>query len=153
MRSPDTSLSSTSKPASAATWAMPLPIWPAPITPIFLMVSAMIVVRLAPVRLTLAVLAEFGGKLGQRLIEIGDKAIVGDLEDRRLLVLVDRDDHLGILHAGEMLDGARDADRDIEFRRHHLAGLADLPVVGRIAGIDRCARGPNRGAELVGNRF
>ncbi len=31
----------TSKPASAQTWAMPLPIWPAPITPTLRMVSAM----------------------------------------------------------------------------------------------------------------
>ena len=46
------------------------------------------------------------GKLRQRLIEVGDQAVVGDLEDRRLLVLVDRHDHLGVLHAGEMLDRA-----------------------------------------------
>ena len=36
MRSGETSLSITSKPASAQTWAMPLPIWPAPTTPTFL---------------------------------------------------------------------------------------------------------------------
>src|SRR5258707_11795708 len=47
------------------------------------------------------------------LIEICDQAVVGDLENRRVLVLVDRDDHLGVLHAGEMLDRAGDADRDI----------------------------------------
>ena len=41
-RSADTSLSTTSKPASAATWAMPLPIWPEPITPTFLIITAIL---------------------------------------------------------------------------------------------------------------
>src|SRR6185295_4636512 len=98
-------------------------------------------------------LAQRLGQLGKRLVEIGDQAIVGDLEDRRLLVLVDRHDHLGILHAGEMLDRARDADRDVELRRHHLAGLPDLPVVRRVAGVDCGARGADRGTELVGDRL
>ena len=98
-------------------------------------------------------LAEFVGELRQRLEEIGDQAVIGDLEDRRLLVLVDGDDDLGILHAGEMLDGAGDADRDVEVGRDDLAGLADLPVVRRVAGIDRGARGADRGAELVGDRL
>ncbi len=40
MRSEETSCSSTFIPASADTWAMPLPIWPAPITPILAIVSA-----------------------------------------------------------------------------------------------------------------
>src|SRR6476659_3409819 len=98
-------------------------------------------------------LAQRLGQLGKRLVEIGDEAIVGDLEDRRLLVLVDRHDHLGILHAGEMLDRTRNADRDVKLRRHHLAGLPDLPVVRRVAGIDRGARGTDRRAELVGDRL
>src|SRR4029077_5902579 len=98
-------------------------------------------------------LAQRLGQLGKRLIEIGDQAIVGDLEDRRLLVLVDRHDHLGILHAGEMLDRTRNADRDVEVRRHHLAGFPALPVVRRVAGIDRGARGADRRPELVGNRL
>jgi hypothetical protein len=52
-----------------------------------------------------------------------------------------------------MLDRARNADRDIEIRRHDLAGLADLPVVRGVAGIDRRARGTDGGAELVGDRL
>ena len=39
-RSAVTSLSTTSKPANAATWAMPLPIWPEPITPTFFIMTA-----------------------------------------------------------------------------------------------------------------
>src|SRR5215831_9652035 len=84
-----------------------------------------------------AALAELLGELRQCLEQIGNEAVVRDLKDRRLFVLIDGDDHLGILHAGEMLDRARDADRDIELGGYHLPGLAHLPVVGRIAGVDR----------------
>ena len=83
--------------------------------------------------------------------EVAHEAVVGHLEDRRLLVLVDRDDDLRVLHAGEVLDGARDADRDVEVGRHDLAGLAHLPVVGRVARVHRGARGAHGGAELVGD--
>jgi len=46
------------------------------------------------------------GHLGDGLEEVGDQAVVGDGENRRLFVLVDRDDDLGILHPGQMLDRA-----------------------------------------------
>jgi len=49
-----------------------------------------------------------------------------------------------------MLDGAADADRDIEFGRDDLARLADLQFVRHVAGIDRCARCADGSAELVG---
>src|SRR3954464_3216280 len=71
----------------------------------------------------------------QRLIKVCYQAVVGDLEDRRLLILVDGDDDLGVLHAREMLDRPGNPDRDVKIRRHHLAGLADLPVVRRVAGV------------------
>src|SRR5690606_34948379 len=83
---------------------------------------------------------------------VGDPAVVGDLEDRGVGVLVDRDDHLGVLHPGQVLDGARDADGDVEGRGHDLAGLADLIVVGGVARVDRRARGADGGAQLVGQR-
>src|ERR1700693_1028019 len=53
-----------------------------------------------------AELAEFVGKLRQCLEQIRHQAVIGHLEDRRLLVLVDRHNDLGVLHAGEMLNGA-----------------------------------------------
>src|SRR3984885_7163746 len=175
--SADTSLSTTSNPARAATCAMPLPIWPEPITPTFLIITAILsshrsdahpvslhplpaklrfiqsAVSIVVLTWLLAKLADRLGQLGNRLIQIRDQAVIGDLEDRRVFILVDRDDHLGILHAGEVLDRAGNADRDIELRRHHLAGLADLPVVRRIAGVNRGARGADAGAELVGERL
>jgi hypothetical protein len=42
---------------------------------------------------------------------------------------------------------------DVQLGRDDLAGLADLPVVGRVAGVDRGAAGAERGAELVGQRL
>src|SRR5436853_5778312 len=89
------------------------------------------------------------GQLGHDLEQVADQADVGDLEDRGVLVLVDRDDGLRILHAREMLDRAGDADRDIDFRGDDLAGLADLIVVRRIAGIDRRAAGADPGLQFV----
>src|SRR5579863_3668963 len=148
-RSADTSLSTTSKPANAATCAMPLPIWPEPITPTFLIMTAILSSHWCPLianvgsktppdpyLFSVALFSEFADRLGEfrdHLIQIGNQAVIRNLEDRRILVLVDRNDDLGILHAGEMLDRAGDPDRHIEFRRNHLAGLANLPVIGRIS--------------------
>src|SRR3546814_5062731 len=56
--------------------------------------------------------------------------------DRRVLILVDGDDGLRILHPRKVLDRARNADRDIDFRGDDLARLADLVIVGDIARID-----------------
>src|SRR6476659_9908284 len=79
-------------------------------------------------------LPELGLELGYGLEEIGDQTVIGDLEDRRFLILVDRDDHLRVLHPGKMLNGSGDTDRDVELRRHHFSGLPHLVVIGNIAG-------------------
>src|SRR5580698_1478221 len=156
---------------------MPLPIWPAPTTPILRMVFAILSASrprdcvldrslTSTISLTLLRLSrltrqfrsvlnfvELGRELRQRLVEIRHQSIVGDLEDGGFLILVDRDDDFRILHAGEMLDGAGNADRDIEVGRHDFAGLTDLPVVRRVTRIDRSARRADRGAELVRHRL
>src|SRR5919202_5928723 len=156
MRSIEMSLSATSKPASAQTWAMPLPICPAPITPTFYMLSVRERSRpvgrgcVGPDRDSVAELGKFLFELRHGLEQIGDQAVVGHLEDRRLLVLVDGHDDLRVLHAGQVLDGARNAERHIELRRHHLAGLADLPVVRRVARVHGRAAGADRRADPVG---
>src|SRR5438132_12376400 len=103
---------------------MPLPIWPAPMMPMLLIMPL-----LPASALPSFALGELGVELGHQLEEIADEAVIGDLEDRRLLVLVDGDDDLRVLHPGEVLDGTRDADRDIELGGDDLAGLADLIVV------------------------
>src|SRR3546814_2524581 len=71
--------------------------------------------------------AQFLLQLGNRHEEVGHEAVVGNLEDRRLLVLVDGDDDLRILHAGEMLDGSGDTDGDVEVRsEEHTSELQSL---------------------------
>src|SRR5215470_4023347 len=174
-RSADTSFSTTSSPASAATCAIPLPICPEPITPTFLIIAILSSTETArvsrrpfdPLRINtgrsfctrpvesslLSELADGLCQFGNHLIEIRDQTVICNLEDRRILVLVDRDDDFGVLHAGEMLNCAGDADRDIKFRSDHLAGLPDLPVVRRISRIHRGARGADAGTELVGKRL
>lgn len=72
--------------------------------------------------------------------------------DRRVLVLVDGDDGLGILHARQVMDRARDADRDIDFGRDDLAGLANQMVIGHIARVYTRAGCAHGGVELVGER-
>src|SRR4030095_8390165 len=93
------------------------------------------------------------GQLGQDLKEVADKAVVGDLEDRRLGILVDRDDHFAVLHPGQMLDRPGNADGDVKVGGHDLAGLPDLIVVGYVARIDGRARGSDRRVELVRERI
>src|SRR4051794_29797712 len=82
------------------------------------------------------------GQLGDDLVQVAHDAEVGELEDRGVRVLVDRDDVLGALHADLVLDRARDAGREVQLRRHRLAGLADLARVREPAGVDH---GPRRG--------
>src|SRR6476619_4082131 len=87
------------------------------------------------------------GELGQDLVEVADDAEVGELEDRGVRVLVDRHDVLGVLHADLVLDGARDARREVQLRRDGLARLADLRRVGVPAGVDHRAGGRDGTAE------
>ena len=84
------------------------------------------------------------------LVQVADDAEVGELEDRRVAVLVDRDDGSGALHADLVLDRAGDADRDVELRRHRLPGLADLCRVRVPARVDDRARGGDGTAERLG---
>src|SRR5262249_8417723 len=104
-------------------------------------------------RWSTAELAEFRRQFRQRLVKIGNESIVGDLEDRRLFVLVDGPDAFRFFDAGRMLDRAGNPARVVERGRHTLAGLAALPVVGRIPGVDRRARSADRRTELVGDRL
>src|SRR5690606_31052234 len=93
---------------------------------------------------------QLAGQLRYDLEQIAHQAVIGYLEDRRFLVLVDRNNDLGVLHARQVLDGTGDADGDVQLRRNDLAGLADLHVVGYEAGVHRGTRGTDTGAQLVG---
>src|SRR5438874_981850 len=89
------------------------------------------------------------GQLRDDLVQVADDAEVGVLEDRRIRVLVDRDDHIRSLHAHLVLDRAGDADRNVKPGRDGLSGLADLGRVGVPAGVDNRARCRHRAAERL----
>src|SRR3546814_20062456 len=62
------------------------------------------------------VYSELLGQLRHDLEEIANQTEVRNLKNRRILILVDGDDGLGVLHAGKMLDRAGYADRSEERR-------------------------------------
>src|SRR6185503_10675409 len=77
--------------------------------------------------------------------------IVGDLEDGRLPVLVDRDDRLRRAHTREVLDGAGDTNRDVELRAYLSSSLTDLVGMRAPALVSHRARRANGGfAECIG---
>src|SRR3974390_2581321 len=100
----------TSYPASAQTWAIPLPIWPAPMMPTVRIEFEVASVMACPT--LLARCSAIGQLLGQLRLErghdleqIADETVIRDLEDGRFLVFVDGDDDFRVFHAGEMLNG------------------------------------------------
>ena len=60
--------------------------------------------------------------------QIPNQSVVGNFEDRLILILVDSNDQLGMIHSGFMLDGSADSKRHIDLRMNGFSGLADLPV-------------------------
>src|SRR4051794_30701118 len=96
------------------------------------------------------------GELRDDLVDVADDAEVAELEDRRVRVLVDRDDHVRALHPDLVLDRAADAERDVELRRNDLARLSDLRAVRVPARVDdgasRADRTAERTRELLGER-
>src|SRR3954468_4611551 len=95
------------------------------------------------------------GELRDDLVEVADDPEIGELEDRGVAVLVDRDDVLRGLHADLVLDRARDARGQVELRRDGLARLADLAGVRVPARVDHGARGGDGAvaAEGLGQRL
>ena len=81
-----------------------------------------------------------GEGAGQGPEDVADDAVVGQLENRRVGVGVDRDDMLRGAHTGQMLDRAADTAGDVNLRRHDLAGLPDLVTIRPVTGIDRRSR-------------
>ena len=81
---------------------------------------------------------------------------MGDTEDRRLGIGIDRDDELGRAHAFEMFGCAGDAGSDIEFGLDLAPRLADLALLRQPPGIDNRSAARDLGAEcrcdLLGDR-
>ena len=59
-------------------------------------------------------LLQLVGHFRNSLEEIGDESVISDLENWRLRVLVDGHDRLRVLHSGQVLDGARDGDGNVQ---------------------------------------
>ena len=98
-------------------------------------------------------LADSAHHLRHQFKQIANQAVIGDLEDRRIGILVDGDDDFRLLHPGKVLDGAGNTDGNVKLRGDDLAGLTDLIVIGHKAGIDGGTGGAQRCTELVGERF
>lgn len=82
--------------------------------------------------------------------DIAHNTEISDIEDGGIGVFIHSDDVLGGLHAGEVLDCARDTERDIEVGGHGHAGLSDLGGVVDVACVDGGAGGPDGGTEGIG---
>src|SRR3954467_2064349 len=147
----------TGKPARAHTWAIPLPICPAPMTPTDAISGGSVIMwAISAAGLTSTFMSgalQFRRQLRQRGEQICHQAVIGDLEDRRFLVLVDRHDDLAVLHAGEVLDSPRNSDSDIQFGRDDFSGLSALELIGHEAGIHSGPRRADGGPEFISNRF
>src|SRR5712691_8063675 len=104
-------------------------------------------------KLFLKKLFEFLLQEGRDFEEVAYDAVVGDLEDRRFRILVDGADHFRRPHAREMLDGAGDAEAQVELRRDGASGLADLEPVRPPAGVHGRARGADGRADHFRERF
>ena len=97
-----------------------------------------------------AALPDEVGEPRHDLVQVADDTEVGVVEDRRVRILVDRDDRPRALHPHLVLDRARDPDRDVQLRRDRLAGLTDLRRVRVPARVDDGARRGDRAAERLG---
>src|SRR6185436_17179792 len=70
----------------------------------------------------------FSGKGRYDLEQVAYDPVVGNVEDRRLWVFVDRDDCLRVFHTDDVLDRARYTDREVELGRDGLTGAPNLAV-------------------------
>ncbi len=64
------------------------------------------------------------------LVEIAYYAVVSYVEDRCVLILVDGDDKVGLLHTCNVLDGSGDTDCEVNLRSYCLTGLSNLEILG-----------------------
>src|SRR3984893_2240613 len=63
-----------------------------------------------------------GGERGHEFENVTDDAIIGNFKNRRVLIFVDGHDGARPLHSHHVLNRAADAQRQIKFRGHGLAG-------------------------------
>ena len=83
-------------------------------------------------------------------MQIADHTEVAVLEDRSVLILVDRKDVLRVLHSDLVLNRAGDSERQVEVGGNRLTGLPDLSRVRIPTGIDHGAGSRNGSAHGIG---
>src|ERR1700733_2380088 len=76
---------------------------------------------------------DFFGERRDHVEEVAHNTIIGDLEDGGLYVFINRNNGARALHADDMLDGAADAERNVELGGHGLTRTANLPLGGHPA--------------------
>src|SRR4051794_7203562 len=91
----------------------------------------------------------FLGQRGKDLEKIADDTEVGDAEDGRFRIFVDRDDVLRRRHPRQMLDRTRDATGDVEIRADDATRLSDLMLMIDPARVDGRARSANGTADRM----
>src|SRR5215472_13508676 len=89
------------------------------------------------------------GQPGEDLERIAYDPQIGHLQNRRIAILVDRDDHLRALHADGVLHGAGDTGSDVHAWPDGLAGLTYLHRIWNPAGVDDGTACPRRAAQRV----
>mmetsp|Transcript_3680 Transcript_3680/g.8276 ORF Transcript_3680/g.8276 Transcript_3680/m.8276 type:complete len:230 (+) Transcript_3680:38-727(+) len=71
------------------------------------------------------------------LEQVAGVSHVGDAEKWAVFILVHSHNHLAVLHAGDVLNRARYAERDVHLGCHHLTRLSNLHVICAHARIHR----------------
>ena len=78
---------------------------------------------------------------------------MGDLKDRRLLVPVDGNDQVGVLHPYQVLDCTGDATGDVDLGAHGFSGLAHLVIIRHPPRVNSASRGAHRPTQDIGQFF
>src|SRR5205823_13983166 len=94
-------------------------------------------------------LLDFLSEHGHSFKEVTDDSVIRDVEDGSFRVFVNRHDSLRVLHADQMLNRTRDADRNLELRRHGLTRRSNLSIDWQPL---RIANGTRRG-QIAAQRF
>ena len=88
-------------------------------------------------------------EFGHDSVNVAHEAIIGDVKNRRVGIAVDGHDGARVLHASQVLNRARNTQRDVQLRGDDFTGLADLEFVRCDAGIDQGTRASNRAAQDI----
>ena len=94
-------------------------------------------------------LLDLSGQSGNYLIEVAYYAVICDIEDVSVSILVDGNDAVGAAHACNVLDSTGDAACDIEFGTNSLTGLSDLVSMCDPAAVNCCTGSAYYTAEQI----